>query len=143
MIRINNVSIGNEGYIGKFNSLAGPFDLVLAEKGALGNGNKCYRSPIGVSYGTSVLKLGVLSKITGNHRIDCTRSVIIGDFAILAGHNSQLWTHAYYHDTTGPGRFRLDGDIEIGNNVYIGSGCIVNCGVKISDATDYFIVRME
>lgn len=133
VITVNSISIDEGGYIGNYNNLKGPFEIQLAKLAALGNGNRCYRPPNGVSYGQAVLKLGELSKITSRHRVDCTRSIVIGDFSTIAGHDSQLWTHAYYHDRTGPGRFRLDGTIEIGNNVNIGSGVVINCGIKISD----------
>lgn len=133
IVKTNKVFIDKQGYIGSWNNLRGPFEIYLAETGAIGNGNQCSRAPIGVTYGTSVLKLGILSKLTSNHRVDCTRSVTIGDYTTIAGHNCELWTHAYYHDKTGPGRFRLDGEIEIGSNVYIGSRCVINCGVKITD----------
>ncbi len=133
IIKIKAVRIEPLGYIGRFNKLVGPFEIILAEKAAIGDGNKCNRSPLGVSYGNSVLRLGTLSKITANHRVDCTRSITIGDYSTIAGHDTQLWTHAYYHDKTGAGRFRLDGGIEIGNNVYIGSRCILNGGVAIVD----------
>jgi acetyltransferase-like isoleucine patch superfamily enzyme len=133
LISIDGLSIGEHGYIGNLNALRGPFNVELARMGAIGNNNKCSRAPLGVTYGRAVLKLGILAKITSSHRVDCTRSVVLGDYTTVAGHNSQLWTHAYYHDKKGPGRFRLDGDIVIGNNVYIGSQSVINCGVTIVD----------
>lgn len=134
IIRVNNLSIQKGGYIGKFNNIKGPIEISLAEKAAIGNWNSVYRAPIGVTYGISVLKIGTLSKITAHHRLDCTRSITLGDYSILAGHDSQLWTHAYYHDKQGAGRFRIDGEIFIGNNVYIGSRCIIAGGVSIANA---------
>lgn len=133
-IKIKSLAIEKNGYIGRMNKMNGPIEIVLGEKAAIGNRNSIYRGPIGVSYGSAILKLGSVSKITANHRLDCTRSIVIGNYSILAGHESQLWTHGYYHDSAGPGRFRVDGEIEIGNNVYIGSRCIINAGVKIGDA---------
>ncbi|NBW34968.1 MAG: hypothetical protein EBR30_08110 [Cytophagia bacterium] len=133
IIRIIGLSIDDGAYIGRLNRFNGPFEIILEKTAAIGNGNSCYRAPIGVTYGSSIIKLGILTKITSNHSIDCTRSVIMGDYSIIAGHSSQLWTHAYYHDFSGPGRFRLDGSIEIGSNVYIGSGSILNLGIRIAD----------
>ncbi|MFM7013252.1 MAG: acyltransferase [Betaproteobacteria bacterium] len=37
------------------------------------------------------------------------------------------------HDPSGPGRYRIDGRIRIGRNVYIGSASVVTAGVIISD----------
>lgn len=133
IIRIHELEIKKGGYIGNYNTIKGPIIINLAETAAIGNKNSIYRAPLGVTYGIALLKLGILSKITANHRIDCTRSVIMGDYTTIAGHDTQVWTHAYYHDKSGPGRFRLDGDVEIGNNVYIGSRCIINMGTKIAN----------
>lgn len=133
LIRVNSIHINQRGYIGNYNRLNGPFEIFLDEKAAIGNGNKFFRAPIGTSYGKAILRLGLLSKITANHRVDCTRSISIGNYTTIAGNDSQIWTHAYYHDKFGPGRFRIDGDIEIGNNVNIGSRCVLNCGVTITD----------
>jgi acetyltransferase-like isoleucine patch superfamily enzyme len=133
LIKLNNLTIKKLGYISNFNKLNGPIEIILQEKAAIGNNNNIYRSPLGITYDKSILQLGILSKITGNHRIDSTRNIMIGNYSTIAGHDSQLWTHAYYHDKKGPGRFRLDGDIEIGDNVYIGSRCVITGGVKIAD----------
>jgi len=133
LININSLVIGKSGYLGNFNRIIGPIDVILKDTAAIGNKNNIYRAPIGITYGTSVLELGILSKITGNHRVDSTRSIIIGDYSTIAGHDSQIWTHAYYHDKIGSGRFRVDGEIKIGNNVYIGSRCIINGGISITD----------
>ena len=129
----NDVSIGRKGYFGNHNQMKGPFAVVLEEAAAIGNSNKLYRAPLGVTYGDACLRLGVLAKITTRHNIDCTRNISIGNYSTIAGHDSQLWTHAYYQDRLGPGRFRLDGEIEIGNNVNIGSRTVLNCGIKIAD----------
>ena len=120
-------------YIGHLNIIKGPFSVYFKERGALGNKNKLVRAPLGVTYGDSRLSIGTLSKITSGHYIDLTRSITFGDYATLAGINSQIWTHGYVHEKTGPGRIRVDGETQIGNNVYIGSGCIFNPGISIKD----------
>jgi acetyltransferase-like isoleucine patch superfamily enzyme len=131
IVRIDNLSMAPGSYIGKLNSIKGPFDIILKERGAIGNGNKIDRAPLGVSYGKAVLQLGLLSKLTANHRLDLMRSVVFGDYTTLAGHDSQIWTHSYYHDEEGAGRFRVDGEVIVGDNVYIGSRCILTPGVSI------------
>ena len=116
-----------------FNILRGPFELILDTTAAIGTFNVIQRGPKGVTYGTSQLKLGILSKITSYHFIDLTRSITFGDYTTLAGIRSQIWTHGYFHASEGPGRFRVDGEVIVGNNVYIGSGCLINPGIRISD----------
>ena len=132
---INNALVLNKGAcIGYLNILKGPFNLLLKEKAAIGNKNYLTRSEKGITYGESNLYLGELTKITTGHHIDLTQSISFGKFSILAGINSQMWTHGYYHADTGKDRIRIDGKIRIGDNVYIGSGCIFNPGVKVGNA---------
>ena len=128
------VQLKNNCKVGYFNILKGPFHLLLENKASLGNKNYITRAKNGISYGKSMLHLGELTKITVGHHIDLTKSIIFGDFSILAGIRSQLWTHGYYHADTGKDRIRIDGEIHIGDNVYIGSSCIFNPGVKVANA---------
>lgn len=131
-VKARFVALGDCAEIGHMNQVRGPIGLDLREKAAIGNGNVIKRAEHPVVWGRSVLSLGLLSKITASHLIDCTRPVKIGNYSILAGAGSQLWTHGYLHAPNGPGRFRIDGRIEIGDNVYIGSRCVINAGVRVS-----------
>ncbi|KFN47907.1 hypothetical protein N790_07090 [Arenimonas malthae CC-JY-1] len=106
----------------------------LGKFACIGSQNAILRAPRGVTWGRAIFRLGTWSKITVGHVIDCTRSVRLGDYSILAGRGSQVWTHGYLHAAEGIDRFRIDGSVTIGNNVYIGSGCVVNAAVKIGDA---------
>jgi acetyltransferase-like isoleucine patch superfamily enzyme len=120
-------------YIRHCNVVKGPVSVWLEKRGAIGNRNIIKRGPKPVTYGPAQLHLGQLTKITSSHVVDCTRSVTIGDFSILAGLGSQLWTHGYYHFPEGPDRLRIDGSIDIGRNVYVGSACVIAAGVRIAD----------
>jgi acetyltransferase-like isoleucine patch superfamily enzyme len=131
-IACSRLCIGAHGYIGRTNVIAGPLSVLLRREGAIGNSNKVVRGPQGaVTVGPASLRIGRLAKVTADHRIDCTRSVRIGDYSTLAGVGIQVWTHGYVHDTTGPGRYRVDGPVAIANNVYIGASCIVSMGVEL------------
>lgn len=134
IIIVKAVVLGNNAYIQHLNRVTGPLWLLLAERSAIGNQNIIKRGPKGVSWGKAVFKLGKYSKITAEHVIDCTRSVIIGEYSILAGRSSQIWTHGYLHAPSGLDRFRIDGSVHIGNNVYIGSACVINAGVRVANA---------
>ena len=133
-ISIDAVFLSENSYIGHLNRVVGPLFLVLSEFAGIGNKNRVIRAKRGVVWGRSILKVGKWSKITSEHVVDCTRSVILGDFSTIAGCRSQLWTHGYLHAPQGLDRFRVDGPIRIGNNVYIGSACVVNAGVRVADA---------
>ncbi len=130
----NTINLKTRSTIGYLNILKGPFHLNLAEKAAIGNKNYFTRAPIRVSYDESELTIGNNSKITVSNHLDLTRSITFGSNSILAGVRSQMWTHGYYHAEMGPDRFRIDGEIQIGDNVYIGSGCIFNPGVTVGNA---------
>ena len=133
-IRVNSLILGEYSYINYFNQIRGPFDLILSDKAAIGKNNMIIRAKKGITYGESKLALGKLTKINSFHFLDLTRSIVFKDFSILAGVRSQIWTHGYVHAEKGKDRYRVDGEVEIGNNVYIGSGCLINPGVTISNA---------
>ncbi|MEN7551990.1 hypothetical protein AAG747_29010 [Rapidithrix thailandica] len=133
LVNVASLNMSKYSYLQNFNILSGPINVLLDEKASFGNFNIVRRAPIGITYGKAEIKLGQLARITSSHYIDCTRNVEVGDFSILAGKNSQIWTHGYYHDQKGPGRYRIDGDVKIGSNVYVGSRCIFNLGVKVVD----------
>ena len=132
-IQVDKLLLAEKAYINSFNFIRGPFKLILKMRAAIGKNNVIRRSPKGVTYGNSELILGELTKITSFHFIDLTRTIRFGDFSVLAGIRSQLWTHGYVHAPEGPGRFRVDGEITIGNNVYLGSGILINPGITIAD----------
>ncbi|TXD83954.1 hypothetical protein ESY86_07900 [Subsaximicrobium wynnwilliamsii] len=130
----DRITLQSNVIIGYLNIFKGPFGLILSEKAAIGNKNYLTRARLGITYGESNLSLGELTKVTTGHHLDLTRSIRFGDFSILAGIRSQLWTHGYYHADQGKDRVRIDGQINIGHNVYIGSGCIFNPGVNVANA---------
>jgi acetyltransferase-like isoleucine patch superfamily enzyme len=115
------------------NVIRGPVSVGLGPRALIGNFNWVSRAPAPVTIGPACLLLGELSALTSRHSIDCTETITIGNFTTFAGRASQLWTHGYVHHLQGPGRYRLDGKITVGNNVYVGSGSCVTAGVRIAD----------
>lgn len=126
-----STELGIDARIGHLNAVTGPFNIVFARRGAIGNRNRLIRAGIGVVTGYSELRLGELAKITSRHLVDMTSSLCLGDFTTMAGSGSQVWTHGYVHDKQGPGRYRIDGAINVGDNVYIGSACVLTAGITI------------
>jgi acetyltransferase-like isoleucine patch superfamily enzyme len=133
-INCRRLVMREKSYIDHFNKIRGPLSVWLKSEAAIGRRNDIYRAPKQVSFGSAHLKLGVLSKITSSHTVDCMASVSFGNFCTLAGARSQLWSHGYYHYPVGPDRFRVDGRIRIGNNVYIGSATVITMGVRVADS---------
>lgn len=115
------------------NVIRGPLSVRLGPRSLLGNFNWIGRASAPVTIGPARLFLGELSGLTSRHSIDCTASITIGNFTTFGGRASQLWTHGYVHHLQGAGRYRLDGKITIGNNVYVGSGSCLTAGIRIAD----------
>lgn len=134
LVQVARIVIGENGKFGSMNIVRGPFSLRLGRKAELGNRNAISRARIGVTIGPARLWLGDGSKITAGHYLDCTSSITFGDYSTLAGKNSQIWTHGYVHEDPGPNRYRVDGQIKIGKNVYLGSSVILTGGITICDA---------
>jgi len=133
-VRVNRLVMRRNATLGRSNLINGPLSVILGVQAAIGNRNKILRGPLGlVVSGPALFRLGELTKITADHRIDCTASVTVGAFSTIAGTSCELWTHGYVHDQTGPGRYRIDGPVRIGHNVYIGSASVITAGVTIAD----------
>ncbi len=133
LIRCRRVLLRRNARLRHLNVIDGPISVWLAERALLGNRNHVKRARPPVTYGQSLLKFGKVSGITASHVVDCTSSVIFGDYTTLAGQGSQIWTHGYYHHAEGIDRFRVDGKVVLGNNVYIGSASVITAGVRIVD----------
>lgn len=133
IVWVRRVVLRPGAYFGHMNFFKGPFSMALASRAGIGNRNVVTRARHGVSYGPASLTLGELSKVTAGHKIDCTNSVLVGDYCTLAGAGTQIWTHGYVHTNCGPERYRVDGRVRLGNNVNVGSQSIITGGVMISD----------
>lgn len=132
-INCRTLVLRESSYIQNFNQIKGDIWVFLLKNAGIGNINKIMRAKRGVTWGRSVLRLGIYSKITSKHIVDCTRSVRLGNYSTIAGLASQIWTHGYIHAPSGLERFRIDGSVTIGNNVYIGSASVINAAVKINN----------
>lgn len=133
-VNINRLMLKDGASIGSRNRIRGPFDISIGNHGRISTSNRISRAKFPVTYAPATLQLGTYAIITHNHTIDLTCSIFLGDYSIIAGADSQLWTHGYYHADTGLDRIRIDGSIIIGNNVYVGSRCVFNPGVEVGDA---------
>lgn len=133
-INCERVALKSGALFQNMNYIRGPFSILMQGRAQIGNRNTITRAPRGVSWGASMLSVGFNSKVTAGHKLDCCRPIKIGSNSIVAGCASQLWTHGYVHESVGSGRFRVDGAITIGNNVYIGSACVINAGITIGNA---------
>jgi len=138
----SNVSISKEAYIGfsyinvkqirietnaKIKHLVrmkGLEKIFLKEGSYIGNHNSLYCN---VTIGDKGhFTLGKNSELVSRNALDLTSDITIGNNVIIGGYGSQFWTHGF--DVY---RNRLQGEIFIADNVYIGSSTIFNLGVSI------------
>lgn len=132
IILIESITMERKARIQRFNQIKGKFSLYLGQLAVINKYNRITSDRKNIRI--SELHLGKNTIIGVSHLIDMTASVFIDDQAILAGCGSQLWTHGFYHSKQGPARWRVDGGIQIGKNVYVGSRCLICSGVSICDA---------
>lgn len=131
-IFIHKLYLDEKSRIAAFNFLKGKFDIELGVKSSIKKFNKITSDKF--PYKKRVLKVGYNTILGMNTVIDMTSNVTLGNHSIVAGLGTQIWTHGFYHSKTGEKRWRIDGEVIIGNNVYIGSRSVICAGVKIGNA---------
>jgi len=117
--------------IGHFTAIH-PIALLRLERSAtIGRGNKIVGSQEADMYGgqpdrVAALIMGEHSAITRNHLVDCSDTIRIGKFALIAGWRSQIVTHspdfAKSRQVTAP--------VDIGDYSFIGTACIILKGTS-------------
>lgn len=130
-IKLRRLVMRRAAYIGTTNIISGNFSLRLGYQAAVGNRNLINRGPGEPDEYASQLWLDTWSKITASHYVNVAASIVMGEYSTVAGSGTQLWTHGFVHMRTGLGRAEVRGKIKIGNNVYIGSQCCLNPGIRI------------
>lgn len=135
VIIVNKIIMKEGAYIGNFNFIKGNFNLIMEECASINLQNKITSilSPQS-TYQISKLYLKAYSKIGVKHLLDLTDSITIGSYSMLAGSDSQIWTHGFYFSKQGNKVSRIDGNVYIGNNCYIATRCVICAGVSINDA---------
>lgn len=121
---ISSLSLSN-AKIGSFNRFRGLFSCSV--QGEIGNFNSFLNSNH-VYIGVCDLRKG--SKVTSRHYIDLSGDFVLGEGALIAGQGTQVWTHSYgFFDGR---RYRIDGNVEIGDFCYIGSRAILQGPLRIA-----------
>jgi serine acetyltransferase len=75
------------------------------------------------------LILGSHAAITNRHLIDCTNSIMIGEFTTIAGFQSQFLTHAINLEVNQ----QQSQPIEIGHYCFVGTACVCLPGSRLPD----------
>lgn len=137
IITIKHLKMGPGSYIGHFNVIINLDNLVLGSNSIIGRNNWItgFSTKIKSKHfehdkdRKSELIIGNESAITKNHHLDCTNYIHIGNYATIAGYNSQFLTHSIdiYEG-------RQDSHpIEIGDYSFVSTGVIILGGSKLPD----------
>ena len=116
-----------------FNLFSGAFSADLGEGASIGRVNRFKNSGMRLEAKNCSFSIGKGSNITSFHYLDLTDSILIGENSVVGGSHSQFWTHGFRHFDKGMVRLRVDGEIKIGDGVYIGSRVLLNPGVAVGD----------
>lgn len=120
--------------IGHFNFIRGLENLLVGYCSTIGSFNWISGYPLSrkgsflVSRDPS-LYLGREAAITSRHLIDCTDSVRIGEFSILAGYRSQILTHGIDVRTS----IQRCSPVSVGRYCFIGTSTVLLQGANIND----------
>lgn len=131
IIKCKSLVMDDNARIGHLNTAKGYFELVMKSKTTIMNCNRFTSLGKNQTYKTPLLLMSEGSKIVSRHFFDLTSSIELGKRSNFAGAYSQCWTHGFLYGMKK--HARLDGDIVIGNDCYIGASCILLAGVSIGD----------
>lgn len=132
LIKVDSLVVKKRAYIKHLNFIKGDFSLILGSDSWINHSNKI--STIGHSYHPVKLELLSHAKIGVSHLLDMTDSIRIGEYSMLAGSDTQIWTHSFYYSKETAKIARIDAPVLIGSHCYIGSRCCITSGVTIGDA---------
>lgn len=114
LCRVKRLEIGADVKIGLCNLIIGGDRVTLGDGALIARFNEINSilNPLASNPCTPELKIGRHAVITASHKIDFTDRVEIGDHAVIAGRNSNIWTH---------NRQQVK-PVKIGARCYVGSG---------------------
>lgn len=125
------LSMGNRSTIHLLNIIKGYFDIDMKEGANLFRQNVIRRFNKKNNYKKAEVNLRKDCWIGVNHFFDVTDSLTIGENTIIAGKNTECWTHGFLIGKNK--KVRIDAPIYIGSHCYIGSRCMILAGTTISD----------
>jgi acetyltransferase-like isoleucine patch superfamily enzyme len=125
-INVKHLTVAENVRIKHLVKMKGLESVVLKKNSFIGNHNSFYCNATLGDNGHFIL--GVDSELVRQNALDLTCNITIGDNVVIGGFGSQFWTHGF--DVY---RNRIEGEIVIANNVYIGSSTVFNLGITICD----------
>ena len=121
-----NVRLGTKTKIGNFSKIE---NLILGENSHIDS------FVITTGHGNGTIKIGKNSYVGIGTLLDFSNNISIGDFVHIAGKSTALHTHSSYklalEGKSLDSPDRIFGEIEIGNNVWIGGNVTIYPAVRI------------
>lgn len=103
--------------------------LIHSHNGIFAPDKNVTHNEVAFDFSSQNLILGRRSELLRKNYVDLTRSLTIGNNVVVGGNGSEFWTHGYDIN-----RNIIVGDIVIGDDIFIGSGCIFNPRAKIASS---------
>lgn len=128
-IRCKKTMLYKNSSIRHLNFIKGNFSVIIGESGWINLQNKISANPD--TYQDVTLTLEREAKIGVRHLLDMTDSITLGEFSMLAGTDTQIWTHSFLFSQSQNKFIRLDAPVHIGSHCYIGARSTILSGVKI------------
>lgn len=131
-VNIKRLHFEKGGSIKHLNFIKGDFSIFIGENAWIRTQNKI--SATRGTYHDVNLVLDKYAKIGVKQLLDMTDSITIGESSMLAGADTQIWTHSFLFSKTEKKYARIDSPVVIGKHCYIGARCTILSGVNIADA---------
>jgi acetyltransferase-like isoleucine patch superfamily enzyme len=103
--------------------------LIQSHNGIFAPEKKAKYHEVAFDFSSQNLFLGRRSELLRKNYVDLTRSLTIGNNVVVGGNGSEFWTHGYDIN-----RNIIVGAIVIGDDIFIGSGCIFSPSAKIASS---------
>ena len=129
-ISVKKLILKNDVTIGRLNRFKWIGKLYVEEVSSIVSGNVAFGSRPGISPFESSQNFYIGKKciITNKHLFDISDELKIGDDVTIGGTGTQFWTHSFDLQ-----HIKIQAGIKIGNQVYIGSRCLILGGVSVAD----------
>lgn len=129
VINVNKFSMGPGSRIGGWNAIKNLHEVSLGTDATIGRFNTITANQVfaRLYQGGARLTLGAHSYVTSRHRLDCSGSVHVGEYASVAGHSTTILTHSI--------DLRRDAQaaypVTIGERSFLGTSCILLGGAEM------------
>ena len=131
VIKCKSLDLGKNAKIGHLNMIKGYLELIMDSDATIVNCNRMISLRKSKTYQLPKSNMRSGAKIVSRHFFDLTSNIEIGERSNFAGAYSRCWTHSFLYGKKK--HVRLDGDIIIGQDCYIGASCILLPGISIGN----------